>query len=305
MHPTSAVRPARPEEQADALHLLFRELPPLDREHRVGIALSLLRSGELDPAGLFVLNEDGNLTGVLICLPVPGASALFWPPRSIVDAHAAEREDSLLTHAIHWVRAGGAKLSQALLTADEAHLVKPLERNGFRHVTRLWYLATDLNLPVTALASLSPLDYVPYDVDNPSVFHQTLLSTYEGTQDCPEISGIRTIEEIITGHRAQGRFNPDHWWLALEAGQPIGVLLTAEMPESGDWDVAYLGVAKEARRRGFGRDMMLKALSEAKAAGVHRVTLSVDARNAPALHLYHHLGLVPYDRREVYLALWK
>ena len=34
------------------------------------------------------------------------------------------------------------------------------------------------------------------------------------------------------------------------------------------------------------------------------VTLSVDARNDPALRLYHRHGFRMLDRKDVYLALW-
>ena len=116
---------------------------------------------------------------------------------------------------------------------------------------------------------------------------------------------VRTVEEAIAGHRAQGRFAPGRWWLAVAGSRPAGVLLMTEIPEIGDWDVSYLGVVPEARRRGFAKEMMLRGLFEAKAAGVKRVTLSVDSRNLPALQLYRDLGFSPYDRREVYLAIWR
>lgn len=305
MDPTPAIAPARPDEWSDALRLLFRDLEVDERERRVTSALGLLRSGELDPAGLFVEHNAGGLAGVLVCLPVPGASALFWPPRSVADEHAAAREDRLVAHALEWVRSRGAKLSQGLLTVDESKLAGSLERNGFRRVTRLWYLCHDAQLAAPDLGRLARLDYRAYDPARPTVFHETLLRTYEGTRDCPEINGVRSIEEVITGHRAQGRFDPSRWWLALEADQPVGVLLLTEMPESGDWDVSYLGVVAGARRRGFGRELMLKALLEAKAASAARVTLSVDGRNDPALQLYRSLGFVPFDRRDVFLAVWR
>jgi ribosomal protein S18 acetylase RimI-like enzyme len=303
MEPTPAVEPARPEERAEALRLLFGDLPPGEREQRVASALRLLDAGELDPDGILVERSADGPAGVLVCLPVPGASALFWPPRSVPDACRTDREDRLVAHGLRRVRGRGAKLAQALLAPDETPLATPLERNGFRHVTRLWYLARDLDLPVLPLAAPSRLDYRPYDPDRPSAFHQTLVRTYEGTRDCPEVNGVRTVEEVIAGHRAQGRFDPDRWWLATDGGRPAGVLLTIELPESGDWDVSYVGVVPEARRSGFGRELLLKGLTEAKAAGAGRVTLSVDARNDPALHLYRGLGFSPYDRREVYLAL--
>ena len=51
------------------------------------------------------------------------------------------------------------------------------------------------------------------------------------------------------------------------------------MPEWAAWDVAYVGVVPEERGRGYGREIMHKALAVARADGVARLTLSVDARN--------------------------
>jgi ribosomal protein S18 acetylase RimI-like enzyme len=282
--------------------LLFCDLPPEERERRVNGALGLIRSGELDANGIIIERTAGQLAGVLVCLPVAGASALFWPPRSTAVAGAAG-EDRLLARGLQWVRNHGAKLAQSLLTEDESHLAASLLRNGFSHITRLWYLASEIEIPVELLSVPTRLEFQIYDPERPDVLHATLLRTYEGTRDCPEINGVRTIQEVIAGHRAQGAFKPARWSLALMDGRPIGVLLMADMPDSGARDVAYVGIVPEARRRGFGRELMLKALFDARGDGVRRVTLSVDARNEPALQLYRGLGFVPYDRREVYLAI--
>jgi ribosomal protein S18 acetylase RimI-like enzyme len=301
MQPAPAVRPAKADEHEAALRLLFRDIPADEREHRIASALDLIRTGELDPTGLFVERNASGLAGVVICLPVPGASALFWPPRSVHDSDSGAREDRLLRMAVHWVRQRGAKLSQALLTPEEVPTAVSLERNGFRHVTRLWYLATDHSLE----SAKGELEFEPYASGRSDLFNETLLQTYEGTLDCPEISGVRSIEEVIAGHQAQGQFNPASWWLVLHVGRPAGVLLMTATAQGAGWDVSYVGIVPEARRRGFGRQTMLKALHEANQAGAKRVTLSVDARNGPALHLYRELGFAPYDCREVYLAIWR
>jgi ribosomal protein S18 acetylase RimI-like enzyme len=140
---------------------------------------------------------------------------------------------------------------------------------------------------------------------NPAPFHQALLDSYEGTEDCPEISGVRTVEEILEGHSAQGKYDPARWWLARAERKPVGVLLLCEVPEWAAWDVAYVGVVPEARGHGFGRELMHRALSAARADGVARLTLSVDVRNQPALNLYTGLGFEMHDRREVFLAIWR
>src|SRR5207248_437975 len=92
----------------------------------------------------------------------------------------------------------------------------------------------------------------PYDPDDPAEFHATLARTYEDTLDCPEVSGVRTIEQVIEGYRAQGRYEPGRWWLAREAGRPVGVAIVTALPGSGDWEVGYMGLVPPARGRGLG-----------------------------------------------------
>jgi GNAT superfamily N-acetyltransferase len=192
------------------------------------------------------------------------------------------------------------KVAQALLPPTEAWMAAPLQRHGFQHITRLWYLRK-------RVTSQGPqpvgLDCQPY-LANPNLFHETLLRSYEGTLDCPELTGVRTIGEIIEGHQAQGAFNPDLWWLARVAGRPAGVLLVAETPEWESWDVSYVGVVPEARRRGLGRALMLQALAEARRRKANHLTVAVDARNQPAQKLYEALGFEPFDEREVFLVVW-
>jgi ribosomal protein S18 acetylase RimI-like enzyme len=299
------IAPAGPHELEAAFRLIFRHVAEAERETRVANALRLVRQGELDPAGI-LLATAGGAVGAMACLPVPGASGLVWPPQAVEGPDRTGVEDALVRHAAAWLRRRGAKLAQCLLGEDEVPLAAPLLRNGFGRVTSLWYMQHDLS-PTTGPAPDGPrLRTVPYSrLLSPAEFQRTLLRTYEGTEDCPEISGVRTIEEIIEGHRSQGKHDPGRWWLALAAGRPVGVLLLSEVPEWAAWDVAYVGVVPEARRRGYGRELMHVALAEARADGVARLTLSVDARNRSARQLYTELDFETYDRREVLLAIWR
>lgn len=289
------------EDWGPAFRLLFQYLPPAEREHRCANALHLLQRGELNPQGLFILPGPRGVEGALLCLPIPGCTALIWPPGTTEDQRC-EREDVLLLHAADWLRQRGVKLVQTLLAPEESFLAASLLRNGFTNVTRLWYMRHDLNLPINSLNAAARLHFQTYD--GGALFRQTLLRTYEGTLDCPEVNGIRTVEEVLEGHRAQGVFDPQRWWLVRAGSEPVGVLLLTEMPESGDWEVAYMGVVAQARRHGYGREMLLQALCEARAAEAPAVTLSVDARNQPARNLYHALGFERYDWRIVYLSFF-
>ena len=239
----------------------------------------------------------------MVCLPVPGASGLVWPPVSAAGGQGVE--DALAGHAVAWLRRSGAKLAQALLGPEEAHLAGPLLRHGFAHVTGLLYLRRDLEDPLPPPRDEPILRYEGYDRCDRDLFHAVLFRTYEGTLDCPEVSGVRTVEETMEGHRAQGVHDPSHWWLAWLDNNPAGVLLLAETPDLDAWDVSYVGVVPELRGRGVGRALMRKAILQARMSEAGQITLSVDARNRPAAALYRGLSFREFDRREVFLAVWR
>jgi ribosomal protein S18 acetylase RimI-like enzyme len=297
------IEPARSDELPEAFALIFRQ-PAEARAGRVANALRLVRNGELDPGGVFVARARDGLQGAVICLPVPGASGLVWPPQVDTTPPTAT-EDSLVRHAADWLRQRGAKLGQALLTPGEAPLAAPLERNGFAHITTLWYMRHNLDLPYGLVRAADRLTYRSYADGAGDLFHATLLRTYEETLDCPEVTGVRSLAEVLEGHRAQGVYDPRRWWLALDGDRPVGVLLLTALQEYDAWEVAYVGVVPEARRRGWGRELLHKALRAAHASEASQLTLSVDARNRPAWRLYLELGFESYDCREVYLAVWK
>jgi ribosomal protein S18 acetylase RimI-like enzyme len=295
--------PVRPDELRPALRLLFQHVPPAEREGRVQNALHLVHEGELDPAGVWVVRSSRALLGALVCLPVPGASGLVWPPQAVAHGQREAIQDCLLHQARAWLRQRGAKLVQTLLSAQEIGLASSLERNGFRHITSLWYFRHDLGFEVDLLEEHRRLIYQDYTHCDRAVFQQTLLQTYFETQDCPEVNGVRHPNEVLEGHQAQGTFDPRRWWLALEDDRPVGVLLLTEIKEWQGWDVSYVGVVAAARRRGVGRELTRKALQDARAAGAMQLTLAVDARNQPAWHLYRGLGFEQFDQREVFLAI--
>lgn len=302
MTPSRSARVAQKEELVGALALLFARLPQRERQRRVIHALELLREGELDARGVFVVPGDRGPAGVFVCQPVAGAGGLVWPP-VVACEEGEELEDSLIERGCSWLRQRGVRLAQCLLAPEERGLEKALLRNGFAAVTGLTYLRHEESLSVEMLAETGKVSWETYNQEAPSEFHRTMERTYEQTLDCPEVNGLRSMEEVIQGHQAQGRFDARNWWMARRAGKPVGVLLLVEQGR-GEWEVAYMGVVPEARRQGIGRALLQHALCEARAAGVGCVHLSVDDRNEPARRLYEGMGFVPYDHRQVLLRIW-
>src|SRR5260370_26912484 len=257
---------ARSEELPAAFRLLFQTAVDDDRERRLANALRMIGEGELEREGVLVARDWSGLVGAMVCLPVPGASGLVWPPQVMPGMEPKFVEDKLLSRASSWLRERGARLGQSLLTAEETPLGPSLERNGFTHITSLWYLRHYLDLPVSLLLAEERLTFQTYRRADQAVFHDVLLRTYEGTQDCPEVNGVRTIEEVIVGHQSQGKYHPGRWWVALENKIPVGVLLLIDMPDAHYWELAYVGVVPYARNRGVGRELVRKALFETRAA---------------------------------------
>jgi mycothiol synthase len=289
---------AQPEERAAALWLAFQHLGEEEGGNRIANALKLVASGELDPTGILVIRDGGQLAGVLVISPLAGAGGLIWPPYVREGPQRSAKENQLVQSGLAWLRSTGAKVVQAVLHGEEVPFAEPLLRNGFIHVTRLRYLRHDLPGPVSLSTNVAVQTYSSADR---GLFHDVLLRTYQGTLDCPELNGLRTIAEIIEGHQAQGEFKPEHWWLAFDGSKPVGVLLTAANPEAQSWDISYVGVVPEARGRGWGRRLIQLAIDQARTAGVSHLTVGVDARNHPAWNLYTAMGFEPTGDREVLL----
>lgn len=300
--PPDPVGPARREELPAAFRLFFQRASPREQELRLANALEMIRQGELDPQGVVVRREAAGLLGAILCTPVPGAGGLVWPPQVVPAPGWKETEDELIGYASTWLWGRGSKLIQALLPPEEECAGPALVRNGFRHITRLWYMRHELELPSTLFSYETRVSFQTYPAA-PALFEETLLRTYEGTADCPEVNGVRTIGEVMEGHRSQGKHDPERWWLAFVSGRPVGVLVTTEVTDWNGWEVSYLGVVPELRRQGLGRELICKVFEEAKAAGAGQLTLSVDARNQPAWSLYRDVGFEAYDHREVYLTV--
>jgi ribosomal protein S18 acetylase RimI-like enzyme len=311
MIPGVTITPAEPDERTAALKLAFGHLDPETRLARIAGGLELVDRGEMDPDGILVARVEDRLVGAMVAAPVPGAGAAVWPPqvnmppainRGLTEDAVA---DELVRRAAAWLRGRGVKLAQALLAMEEADLAAPLVRGGFRRATALWYLRHDLNdIPAMHHCEGPQIDFATYQEVGAERFGDVLGRTYEGTLDCPEISEARSPSEALAGHQA-GEFDPQLWWLAEVGGSPVGLLLVNPALDGDGWDIAYVGVVPECRRQGFGRELVLKALLEAEAAGEPSVTLAVDARNRPARELYRRLGFEPRESRDVLLAVWR
>jgi ribosomal protein S18 acetylase RimI-like enzyme len=295
--PWPRIAPADGDDLDAALALLYRRLPPAERDCVRERTRRSLASGELDARGLLVARDGGQVIGAMLVQPAPGAVGLVWPPQAEPGGGRDAVEDALVRAALAWFEKLGLKLAQALLPPEHPELGEPLQRNGFRLVTTLLFqrrpVVPPLDTPLT-------LTFEPLGPENRAVWEDTLRHTYGESGDCPELSGRRSLADVIDGHAGQG--GRAAWWLVREAGRPVGVSLLHATPEWDAWEIAYCGLIPAARRRGLGRQLVGHAVAYTAAAGARQLVLSVDSRNRAACGLYQSCGFTTWERQDVYLS---
>ena len=102
------------------------------------------------------------------------------------------------------------------------------------------------------------------------------------------------VAETLETWRAQ-RIAKRGWdpnlWLVLEDGEGIAGAALGETWEGGVGYVAQLAVAPRARRRGYGRELLLALFEAFRATGLRASELSVHGTNRGAARLYESAGM--------------
>jgi GNAT superfamily N-acetyltransferase len=280
-----------PDEWPEALLFAIAHEP-----HKRGdAALALLANGLLDPRGLWIARDAGDIVAAQMCVLLGGAACLFWAPCRNDDI-----ADALIRAELEWCASVGCSLAQAFARPKDRDWTTPFERAGFRRITRLEQWQRELLDPPAGGSALRFESIRTFDDPR---FTATLERTYDGTLDCPELNGVRTIDQVVDGHRAQGKVHSGAWLLAFHGEQPVGLVLLVEMSDVATWELAYLGVVPEQRGRGFGRAILTHALQALQAWPATKLVLAVDERNLPARKLYASLGFVEMEALDVYLRV--
>ena len=87
--------------------------------------------------------------------------------------------------------------------------------------------------------------------------------------------------------------------LVLEAdGEPAGLSLIRTI--AGECEILTIGVARAAREKGLGRQLLTASEAEARLGGARRMILEVSHTNTPAIALYDRAGYIEIGRRKAY-----
>src|SRR5262249_21984818 len=144
----------------------------------------------------------------------PGRTAMVFLSGGFDDPPRREATVQLLAEPRRFADRRSIRLIQCLLDPS-ARPPQALTRAGFTPLARLDYLDRATSAPIGHAARLPPgfeLCWTTYNERTHALFGETILATYQESCDCPGLTGLRLVEEIMEGHKAATKFDPD-WWL--------------------------------------------------------------------------------------------
>ena len=285
------VRPARPSELTPAISILLAGIENRASRDQVQTFLTMAGQRGLDLEDLWVAVRDGRIDWAMLPVVSPGRTMLLLSPpmlpSQVTDAPiAAVLQGACTAHQQH-----GVELAQLLLDPAASTLRQAYVRQGFSELAELIYLQRD----VTKLPSVPPLPrsmaIENYSASTHQLFKQTIARSYEHSLDCPGLSGMRDMEDVLIGHKGGNEFDPALWFLLTESQQPRGILLLGTASHANALELVYLGLTPEARGKGLGDALMNLALVSVMRHSRAELTLAVDSHNTPAVNLYFRHGL--------------
>lgn len=281
-------RPARADEVHDGIALvLSHEGVPAGQE-QVREFAQFASSRGIDLGHLWLAGANGQMAWAILPVVSPGKTMLLLTP-----SHLPQELDGgpLVEGVCGWFGRSGGHLAQVLAQPQELPLRQFFASHGFREIAELHYLQASAR-SVGPLPLPHGFHWALYSPATHALFARAITASYQDSLDCPAMGGLRDVEDVIAGHRASGEFDPRFWFVLMDpAEEPCGVLLLTRVPRNDLAELVYLGLSPNARGRGLGDLLMRQAFWAVGQMRLGRLTLAVDSKNAPALHLYYRHGM--------------
>ena len=289
-----AYRPAEPHELNDAIRLLLGGINGHTTESQILEFVSASQQRGLDVRETWVAVRGDQVVWSLLPVVSPGRTMLVLsPPHAPTPASGntgvvGELMDRVCSderqrHEI--------ELAQMLVDPAEISLTQLYIRAGFIDLAELIYL----HRSIKKMPNVSPLPagyrFETYRESTHAAFLDTIARSYANSLDCPALNGLRGMEDVLVGHKHSGEFDPDLWYLLMEANESLGVMLLSRSSRGDAIELVYLGLVPEARGKQLASTFMQLALVTVVRQNKVQLTLAVDSRNTPAIKLYQRHGL--------------
>jgi GNAT superfamily N-acetyltransferase len=287
------IRPVQRVEIEQALRLILAA----ENRHETDLAvvefLQLAVWRGLDLTGIWVaVDPNERIQWAVLPIPQPGRTiSLLVPPRlrpGLIDTHVAE----LCASACIEPRHNGVNLAQVMMDTQAKAVVRSLVHAGFEDVAELMYLAREVRSRIPGrIFRDTTLRIWKYDRAVHARFLAVIERSYEDSLDCPKLNGKRHIEDVVSGHKATGEFDPNLWHLVSDVhNNDLGVILLNRMHRRAGLELVYMGIVPEARGKGLGDGLIRLGINALAEEGGGHIVTAVDAANGPARRLYHRHG---------------
>jgi mycothiol synthase len=181
---------------------------------------------------------------------------------------------------------GGARLFSAALTQDKA-AAQLLAGRRYTWARRFWNMELELDKGLKAPTPPSGIElrHLDPESDLPAT-HRILEEAFEDHWDYSPTP----YEEFLDLNVRRDHFDPAMWIVAVDTGEPVGVLCGSAHTDRG-W-VDELGVLRSHRGRVIATAMLRRSFAEFERRGLPRVRLNVDSDNLTgAVSLYEKAGM--------------
>jgi ribosomal protein S18 acetylase RimI-like enzyme len=305
--PELNVRAIRPEEINHSLSLLFDE-KKLDRQalrDQIRSFQKLARQENYDLSRQMVLAQANVIRAACSFVPCPGHTAFVFvsaPEEKEFEIQLLWKQATqMLSELAEWAFKEGSQLLQVLIDPQDKVRSRLCSDSGFQHLTDLVYLYGDCTKSLEAPSETMNQRWETYTEQAHNRFKYVISRTYEDSLDCPELENLRTMDDVILGHKAAGDFNQQLWKILYQEDQPAGVLLLSPLKNRKMTELTYMGLVPEFRKRGLAKVLLAEAVRLTRRHSLDGLTLAVDKRNQPAMNIYSQFGLEELFQRTVFI----
>jgi ribosomal protein S18 acetylase RimI-like enzyme len=250
------------------------------------------------------IGEADQPRALVVVVLLPGATAIVLTPAPCELGIGGAEQEKLTRAALTLLGELRLHFAQALVLPTARAHKRLFENVGFQPLATLTYLERDVRYPWLDPPEVEESAWLTFNRQTYEEFAALLLETYRESADCPELSRLRPISDVIAGHQAAGTFDPSLWEILRVDGCSAGCVLLARLHEGRTTELVYIGVAPQMRRRGIATLLLRRALAQSRSRGARRLTLAVDERNEPAKRLYRRCGFGVTAQRDAYLYCW-
>jgi mycothiol synthase len=306
--PSTRIRRVQSEEIEQGLELFLTDGTESRQEiaDKIRFFQQLAQREHYDLSRLMVGLYQGQIVHACLLIDQPGRSAFLFTSPVRAHGSAGANFSSLacqtLRSTCQWSLREGASLIQVITEPDDTNRNDLCRRSGFRPLTDLIYLLRPDN-PAPAIRPSLPegMRWLTYAPEHKDLFTQAIGGTYEDSQDCPELSDLRDMADVVESHQGAGHFQPELWQVLLQNDQPLGVLILSPLRSQDAMELTYMGLIPSARSKGLGKLLLRETFYQANRCGNLPLTLAVDCRNTAAYRLYTGAGFQAVMRRRVFI----